>query len=158
MCAGTHVPQLTRGSQRTALGAGSLLLPWDIGFELRFAQQALLPSRLAISPARQACLSSLAFIFLSQVLNEYFHNVCELDLVFNFYKVGSWGSGQEAAMGGGGAGVEPPEICRAPLILFPCSGRNHLTPEGWLLQQPALPSLTPALPASLPCPGLHGGR
>lgn len=22
-----------------------------------------------------------------QVLNEYFHNVCELDLVFNFYKV-----------------------------------------------------------------------
>ena len=24
-----------------------------------------------------------------QVLNEYFHNVCELDLVFNFYKVGT---------------------------------------------------------------------
>lgn len=24
---------------------------------------------------------------LMQVLNEYFHNVCELDLVFNFYKV-----------------------------------------------------------------------
>ena len=23
----------------------------------------------------------------TQVLNEYFHNVCELDLVFNFYKV-----------------------------------------------------------------------
>lgn len=23
-----------------------------------------------------------------EVLNEYFHNVCELDLVFNFYKVG----------------------------------------------------------------------
>ena len=22
------------------------------------------------------------------MLNEYFHNVCELDLVFNFYKVG----------------------------------------------------------------------
>ena len=22
-----------------------------------------------------------------EVLNEYFHNVCELDLVFNFYKV-----------------------------------------------------------------------
>lgn len=28
----------------------------------------------------------IAFI-LMQVLNEYFHNVCELDLVFNFYKV-----------------------------------------------------------------------
>jgi AP-2 complex subunit sigma-1 len=24
---------------------------------------------------------------LVEVLNEYFHNVCELDLVFNFYKV-----------------------------------------------------------------------
>lgn len=24
-----------------------------------------------------------------EVLNEYFHNVCELDLVFNFYKVGT---------------------------------------------------------------------
>ena len=24
-----------------------------------------------------------------QVLNEFFHNVCELDLVFNFYKVNS---------------------------------------------------------------------
>lgn len=24
---------------------------------------------------------------IRQVLNEYFHNVCELDLVFNFYKV-----------------------------------------------------------------------
>ncbi|XP_056652258.1 AP-2 complex subunit sigma isoform X2 [Monodelphis domestica] len=27
-----------------------------------------------------------------EVLNEYFHNVCELDLVFNFYKVGSPGA------------------------------------------------------------------
>lgn len=27
------------------------------------------------------------FFFLIKVLNEYFHNVCELDLVFNFYKV-----------------------------------------------------------------------
>ena len=26
-------------------------------------------------------------LYLHQVLNEYFHNVCELDLVFNFYKV-----------------------------------------------------------------------
>ena len=25
-----------------------------------------------------------------EVLNEYFHNVCELDLVFNFYKVGTF--------------------------------------------------------------------
>ncbi|XP_007432505.1 AP-2 complex subunit sigma, partial [Python bivittatus] len=29
---------------------------------------------------------SKSLLFL-QVLNEYFHNVCELDLVFNFYKV-----------------------------------------------------------------------
>ena len=27
------------------------------------------------------------FLRWDQVLNEYFHNVCELDLVFNFYKV-----------------------------------------------------------------------
>ena len=26
-------------------------------------------------------------LLLFQVLNEFFHNVCELDLVFNFYKV-----------------------------------------------------------------------
>ena len=25
-----------------------------------------------------------------EVLNEYFHNVCELDLVFNFYKVNTF--------------------------------------------------------------------
>ena len=28
--------------------------------------------------------------YLLQVLNEFFHNVCELDLVFNFYKVSLW--------------------------------------------------------------------
>uniref|UniRef100_A0A8B9MX30 AP complex mu/sigma subunit domain-containing protein n=1 Tax=Accipiter nisus TaxID=211598 RepID=A0A8B9MX30_9AVES len=28
-----------------------------------------------------------------EVLNEYFHNVCELDLVFNFYKVRKGGTG-----------------------------------------------------------------
>lgn len=33
-------------------------------------------------------LSLSSFLSISQVLNEYFHNVCELDLVFNFYKVG----------------------------------------------------------------------
>lgn len=27
------------------------------------------------------------FLSFFQVLNEFFHNVCELDLVFNFYKV-----------------------------------------------------------------------
>lgn len=46
------------------------------------------------------CLSlpgSYHLCLLPQVLNEYFHNVCELDLVFNFYKVG-WGGG------GGGTG------------------------------------------------------
>lgn len=38
------------------------------------------------------CESRCLFInssFALKVLNEYFHNVCELDLVFNFYKVGS---------------------------------------------------------------------
>lgn len=37
------------------------------------------------------CESRHLFItFALQVLNEYFHNVCELDLVFNFYKVSFW--------------------------------------------------------------------
>ena len=42
--------------------------------------------RVWLSPCPSLTISA----FLSQVLNEYFHNVCELDLVFNFYKVGSW--------------------------------------------------------------------
>ena len=37
------------------------------------------------------CISNVQILkepFLKfQVLNEFFHNVCELDLVFNFYKV-----------------------------------------------------------------------
>lgn len=32
------------------------------------------------------CIIEFLFLFW-QVLNEFFHNVCELDLVFNFYKV-----------------------------------------------------------------------
>jgi len=31
--------------------------------------------------------NSVILILYQKVLNEYFHNVCELDLVFNFYKV-----------------------------------------------------------------------
>merc|ERR1712123_441476 len=31
--------------------------------------------------------AGLYFCICVDVLNEYFHNVCELDLVFNFYKV-----------------------------------------------------------------------
>ncbi|KAM5132747.1 AP-2 complex subunit sigma isoform 1-T1 [Callospermophilus lateralis] len=42
-----------------------------------------------------------------EVLNEYFHNVCELDLVFNFYKVSSW------HRRGGPCGLEP-SATRAP--------------------------------------------
>lgn len=34
-----------------------------------------------------------------EVLNEYFHNVCELDLVFNFYKVSVRGSGEDFRKG-----------------------------------------------------------
>ena len=37
---------------------------------------------------RQQLLAYLEAIHnFVEVLNEYFHNVCELDLVFNFYKV-----------------------------------------------------------------------
>ena len=33
------------------------------------------------------CVIALVLVLNLQVLNEFFHNVCELDLVFNFYKV-----------------------------------------------------------------------
>lgn len=52
------------------------------------------------------------------MLNEYFHNVCELDLVFNFYKVGLWVSGQEMSVG----------TCPEPPMPFLCSGSTHFTP------------------------------
>lgn len=61
---------------------------------------------------------SLVFVSFSQVLNEYFHNVCELDLVFNFYKVGLWVNGQEMSVG----------MCPEPPMLFLCSGSTHLAP------------------------------
>ena len=45
----------------------------------------------AIALATNSALTLIFFIspvfIIHQVLNEYFHNVCELDLVFNFYKV-----------------------------------------------------------------------
>lgn len=65
-----------------------------------------------------ACLSLLVFVPFPQVLNEYFHNVCELDLVFNFYKVGLWVSGQEMAEG----------TCPEPPLLVLCSGSTRLAP------------------------------
>lgn len=42
----------------------------------------------AVFPSTVAEWTETVIVFiLMQVLNEYFHNVCELDLVFNFYKV-----------------------------------------------------------------------
>ena len=40
-----------------------------------------------VSDNNLACLEAIHNFV--EVLNEYFHNVCELDLVFNFYKVSS---------------------------------------------------------------------
>ena len=72
MCvhAGTHVPQL---AQRTGLG---LLFSFHHGIQGSSTDGLVC-----------TCLLPLVFLSFSQVLNEYFHNVCELDLVFNFYKV-----------------------------------------------------------------------
>uniref|UniRef100_A0A9L0JSF2 AP complex subunit sigma n=1 Tax=Equus asinus TaxID=9793 RepID=A0A9L0JSF2_EQUAS len=62
-----------------------------------------------------------------EVLNEYFHNVCELDLVFNFYKVGSWcGRGRGGRRRGGGW-ARP--LCRAEAssdVCFLALGRQLL--------------------------------
>ena len=48
-----------------------------------------------------------AIHFFVEVLDSFFGNVCELDLVFNFYKVcssgsGFWSLGIEGGGGGGG--------------------------------------------------------
>jgi hypothetical protein len=103
MCvhAGTHVPQL---AQRTGLG---LLFSFHHGIQGSSTDGLVC-----------TCLLPLVFLSFSQVLNEYFHNVCELDLVFNFYKVGLWISGQEVAVG---MCPEPPKICLplpAPLLFL----------------------------------------
>lgn len=42
---------------------------------------------MAGSPDPPCPLTGTSSLLVPQVLNEYFHNVCELDLVFNFYKV-----------------------------------------------------------------------
>lgn len=81
--------------------------------------------------------------FLSQVLNEYFHNVCELDLVFNFYKVGPGEDGAVGTTGGGGR-------CRlraARLLVVPLAGSGPQSPPA-PRRRPAsgTPSLTPSLP------------
>ena len=47
-------------------------------------------------PVRDTYPGHLSFPL--QVLNEFFHNVCELDLVFNFYKVSV--GGVSSAKGG----------------------------------------------------------
>lgn len=48
-----------------------------------------------------------AIHFFVEVLDSFFGNVCELDLVFNFYKVSALGCGREGGIGliRGGLGV-----------------------------------------------------
>lgn len=41
-----------------------------------------------VSDNNLACLEAIHNFV--EVLNEFFHNVCELDLVFNFYKVSTY--------------------------------------------------------------------
>uniref|UniRef100_A0A8C3CKA6 Adaptor related protein complex 2 subunit sigma 1 n=1 Tax=Cairina moschata TaxID=8855 RepID=A0A8C3CKA6_CAIMO len=74
-----------------------------------------------------------------EVLNEYFHNVCELDLVFNFYKVRSGTPGQQVL---GRAGVHGAEAARrvlaAPVPPLP-PVRQHLPFDAQLPHQPPPP-------------------
>lgn len=59
-----------------------------LGFFLTFFRRRFPMPLVAGAVCLPPCLSLSNSVFLAQVLNEYFHNVCELDLVFNFYKVG----------------------------------------------------------------------
>lgn len=87
-------------------------------------------------------LLSLLPVSLSQVLNEYFHNVCELDLVFNFYKVSVVGRGQSGRGRVGvavtGRGPEHQQSFWASCSLFPSPQCSSL--------HPASPGLPPSLP------------
>ena len=69
----------------------SPFLSFSLPFFFFFCRLILMPSvPVSVCVSLSPCPSLTTSVFLSQVLNEYFHNVCELDLVFNFYKVGSW--------------------------------------------------------------------
>lgn len=94
---GTHVPSMAH-PWKSEDRFGSWFSPPTMGYRVQtqFCTASPVGHRANLVCA---CLLSLVFFSLAQVLNEYFHNVCELDLVFNFYKVGLWGRGQEVAVG-----------------------------------------------------------
>uniref|UniRef100_A0A8D0SZG0 AP-2 complex subunit sigma n=1 Tax=Sus scrofa TaxID=9823 RepID=A0A8D0SZG0_PIG len=61
-----------------------------------------------------------------EVLNEYFHNVCELDLVFNFYKVGP---GRGAGSWGQEGGPEPYSCPSASADAWSLAVRRQSAPQ-----------------------------
>ena len=63
-----------------------LTFSWDIGFEV-FILLSGLYFCICVDVSDNNLFYLEAIHNFVEVLNEYFHNVCELDLVFNFYKV-----------------------------------------------------------------------
>uniref|UniRef100_A0ABI8AG82 AP-2 complex subunit sigma n=1 Tax=Felis catus TaxID=9685 RepID=A0ABI8AG82_FELCA len=79
-----------------------------------------------------------------EVLNEYFHNVCELDLVFNFYKVGFWSGG------GRRAGRPVPLPLSVSWLSVIRGSDQHLLGGGEASLTPGSPPTPPPCPIDLP--------
>uniref|UniRef100_A0A8D1SIR4 AP-2 complex subunit sigma n=1 Tax=Sus scrofa TaxID=9823 RepID=A0A8D1SIR4_PIG len=81
-----------------------------------------------------------------EVLNEYFHNVCELDLVFNFYKVGP---GRGAGSWWQEGGPEPYSCPSASADAWSLAVRRQSAPQV-LRFRSAFWGLAPGSPLDLP--------
>lgn len=97
-----------------------------LGFFLTFFRRRFPMPLVAGAVCLPPCLSLSNSVFLAQVLNEYFHNVCELDLVFNFYKVGP---GRGAGSWGQEGGPEPYSCPSASADAWSLAVRRQSAPQ-----------------------------
>lgn len=117
-----------------------------LGFFLTFFRRRFPMPLVAGAVCLPPCLSLSNSVFLAQVLNEYFHNVCELDLVFNFYKVGP---GRGAGSWWQEGGPEPYSCPSASADAWSLAVRRQSAPQV-LRFRSAFWGLAPGSPLDLP--------